>query len=323
MAIKVNPKSLKLYLWNDGPYIYFYDGNCGGINYKNLQYLNSKAKNYKIVKVLQIEWSEQLIFDYLTPKDAINTIYVYFQGEIKFKLNSPSFDEIDFVFLKCLEFHNNKIEKQVKNVGKRLEKWCRERNIMKNSNNNSKILEYLSPNLKYRRKYILKKKIEIKPDEKIPPEINPLPFQNENIRTKSPILYESRQNNKSPNTETLKHSPYSSKIKKVPDSVKIKNPANFLHIKHDHDYIELKNYPITLETMSDSKYTKLGQIPFITETKSIKNLTKISNLKMNNKYISKEYNKNPMKMKKVSDLIETKWFYDVKIENLPVDFLEE
>lgn len=119
MVIQLPAKRLANYLWQPGPYMYFYSGAFGGTHAEIMQYINYVSNIHPKLVVFEVQWRDPSYYKYTSSIEDINKIYVHFEGEKKYEINNPTKQQIDFLFVKCIQFHNIKIEKQIKNIGSR------------------------------------------------------------------------------------------------------------------------------------------------------------------------------------------------------------
>lgn len=125
MAKIISSWNLRRYISRTGPYIYFYNDSSEFQNTENVKYINYIAKIHHKIKVFQIDWKEQLNFNPLSSPEEKHKIYLYYYGEKKFETHILAKENIDLIFIKCLEIFNKNMEnlsKNVGSVGKRLPK---------------------------------------------------------------------------------------------------------------------------------------------------------------------------------------------------------
>lgn len=169
MAKKIHPSNLRKYLWRRGPYVHFYNGNCGGINAFNVQYLNSLANSHKFLQIFQIDWEDQLKFNPLESPTKMNSICVHYEGEIKYTIFNPTTKDLDILFSKCIELYNEKQDTEARNIGtKGKRQFSRDKDFpMPTYDDDSP--KRREKKIEWSRKRILRKKIiieEIKNSEK-------------------------------------------------------------------------------------------------------------------------------------------------------------
>lgn len=255
MAKKIHPKRLGFYLWNDGPYIYFFNGKCFGVNREIVNYLNFKANSFKMIKVLQIEWSHYLSFNPLSLPELMNNVYVYFEGEQKFELKAPGKEEIDSIFTECIEYYNTKIDKLVKNIGskKKLEKS--EESLISTKTDKSKISDFL--NFQYRKRTLLRKKVCLKGAEPLPPIIQPVLHKQQKPKYKRATKKSKKTeqlNMLSPSRELKNHhqrnSVKNTQSKPIPHPIMPQNSLNNIQINNPPYLTQIKKFIYNLQVGS-------------------------------------------------------------------------
>lgn len=117
MVERLDVKQLARRLVQPGPYLYFYNADSFGGNGINAKYINSKAITHPIVKVFEINWADQFRYNPSISIEIMKNVYLYFRGEKKFEIANPTIQDIDILFYKCVEFHNEKMEQRANNVG--------------------------------------------------------------------------------------------------------------------------------------------------------------------------------------------------------------
>lgn len=149
-------KKLRNFLSHIGPYMYFYDADSYGGNRIPLSYINSQAEIHKMVKIFRIKWEEQLTYNPMIIYQKRYNIFVYFEGNQKFEITNPSISDIDFLFRKCIEYHNSKIDYKIKNIGSKIKLKT---NKINESTIKRRSLEGKSMYLERQKKNLLKRKV--------------------------------------------------------------------------------------------------------------------------------------------------------------------
>lgn len=159
MIEKMDPNNLFRCLRNLGPYIYFYNEyNDTGENKEIVDNVISIAiKHYKI-NVFEIEWKDQLQYNSFTSPQMLNNIYLYSQGMLVKKIESPNKKEIEFLFEKAIVCFNINIEKRIGNIGKKSKKIIVEDKNVPNHSKTKFVRRYKNTD-QTRAKSLLKRKI--------------------------------------------------------------------------------------------------------------------------------------------------------------------
>lgn len=119
MVISIQPNNLRKYLCRKGPFLYFYNEEFKKSYMEIVDYIKKLSILNPKIKVLQIEWSDKIKFESQISFLEIITVYVYFEGEKKHEIFKPKKEDIDFLFIKCIQYYNQKLEKSVNNIGSR------------------------------------------------------------------------------------------------------------------------------------------------------------------------------------------------------------
>lgn len=158
MARKITAPKIDRFLWRNGLYIYFYDGNCEGLNSTIVNNMNQMAKKYEMMNVFSVDWQSKIIRSPFTPIQEMNTICLYFDGIEKERIYMPDKTAICEFFKRGVGYFNYHMQRRAESLGKRL-RW-----------DDSK-KEYVPPlhhepnpkrykiSLEYKKKLILNKKI--------------------------------------------------------------------------------------------------------------------------------------------------------------------
>lgn len=117
MANKIQANKLDWFLWRPGPYIYFYNGNCGGLNSKIVENMNKMANKFQNLFVYEIDWKDIMEYRPYTKIKEKNSIFLYFNGKMIEDISKPDMVTINSLFEKAIEFYNSNIERRIKNVG--------------------------------------------------------------------------------------------------------------------------------------------------------------------------------------------------------------
>lgn len=108
---------LPYYLCRRGPYIYYFNHQQEGLDSEILNYINFISNLHGKLKVLQIEWSEYIKRNPQISCDELKKIYIYFMREKKHEIINPTKDDIDSLFIKCIQYFNKKIDVIADNRG--------------------------------------------------------------------------------------------------------------------------------------------------------------------------------------------------------------
>lgn len=150
---------LNHYLYHKGPYIYYFNENCVGINQFIVEKMQSWSKTYPSLNILEIhlnDFEKKIMNEY-------NKIYLYYDCQKVKELIEPKENDIKNIIYLCIDFHNKKIEALAENVGLG-------RNLIKRNDEKKKrcvsdiIIEKRDSCQIAKIKYILKQRIKIYDD---------------------------------------------------------------------------------------------------------------------------------------------------------------
>lgn len=160
MAKQISVEKLNRQLRYQGPYLYFYDGKCGGKNAEMVAYINFMANKYKKLKVFQINWEDKKRYVPSTPLEERDKIYLYYLGMERERMYLPDTQNIKEFFNKAIEFFNFNIERKAQNIGTRPRDKCKDdknQNPAKSKRSCHERENYIA----YKKKYIRNQKIKI------------------------------------------------------------------------------------------------------------------------------------------------------------------
>lgn len=162
MAIKLNIRKLKGYLWHLGPFIYYYNGHLFQDNKEIVENMQIMAHKWPKLKVFEICWNDQMNF--MPQKiENMNTIYLYFRGQLKISKLNPNLDDIKGVFAEAINYYNKNRDLKARNVGIKSNIKALLNTIPKNNEEKLKLKQYIDA--KYSRKrYFINGKIKINND---------------------------------------------------------------------------------------------------------------------------------------------------------------
>lgn len=178
MIQKINASSLSQnYQWRMGPYIYYYKENREDGNKILAQNISEISKTYQKIRVLEINWESQIYFHGLTSREYLFKIFLLVNGK-RYELNGLEIQNVKDMFIKAVNYYNEKVDILAKNVGskgKRIPRNQRKYRAYEPYNNMS---VYERQRLEVRRRSVLKQKIKIGPDGE--------PLSNSSSNVKSP-----------------------------------------------------------------------------------------------------------------------------------------
>lgn len=128
MAILVNTQKIGIFLNRNGPYLYFYDGKCGGVNGEIVKFGNVFASRYPKLKVFQVDWYDKITKHPFTDPSEMNKMYLYsFGNKIEEKLIKDK-QTIDFIFKRTVECYNEHIEIKIHKQGSKIKNYYQKSN---------------------------------------------------------------------------------------------------------------------------------------------------------------------------------------------------
>lgn len=110
MIVKINPKKLWRYLWHKGPFIYFYREDSIEDNLHIVKNIKLMAEKYPDLKVLEINWQEQIRINHCTSLKVLNQVHLYYNNELILRKQNPNRNEIEEIFDRAIECYNNNID---------------------------------------------------------------------------------------------------------------------------------------------------------------------------------------------------------------------
>lgn len=117
MAELVDMVRLSTFINRNGPYIYYYDGKCGGFNHEVVTKAYILACKFPQIKVFQVDWQDKIRSHPSTQPCEMNTISLLFLGRLVEKKIILDLSDIDSIFKKAIECYNENIERRIKNQG--------------------------------------------------------------------------------------------------------------------------------------------------------------------------------------------------------------
>lgn len=202
--------------------------------------MNKMAAKYPQIKVYEINWGKKKMTHPITPDEEMNSISLYFQKNLRYKVSCPNDDEINNFFRKAIDYFNINIDNRVKNVGLRVIQGLKHLSVTKE--------EQLSVERRYeldsQRKRLLNQKITFK-EENLE-----IPREDTNISTV--------ENNKNP------------LIRKEKQCIKINNETAHNKISEKASiYIESSNVKYHDVKINHLPYDKFEEIPNAFPSKNI------------------------------------------------------
>lgn len=93
-----------------GPFIVFCNGKCDGFNKDLTFYIyNISFQNPKL-SILEVDWEKQRGFGPTEHDKIMNTVLLYYRGQVVKELNYPDKDKTINIFQKAIDFYNLNIE---------------------------------------------------------------------------------------------------------------------------------------------------------------------------------------------------------------------
>lgn len=108
---------VKYYLYNNCPYIYFFNGNDENINQDLVKRMENMSIRFPNINVFKIDWREYILTEGHTPIEDTRKIFLYFNGKIRYSLLNPNINEIHDLFKKCINFLKEKLNTKIRNIG--------------------------------------------------------------------------------------------------------------------------------------------------------------------------------------------------------------
>lgn len=116
MAEKILASRLRGLIWRNGPYLYYFSGESEDINQNIIENMRSLAKVHRIIKVLEIDWNDYINFMKNKSLGVMNTIYLYFKGDLIKEEFNPDLKKIQELFIEGVKFFNKKVDNHIENV---------------------------------------------------------------------------------------------------------------------------------------------------------------------------------------------------------------
>lgn len=159
MIKNLHPNKLYHFVWHKGPYIVFYSNNEDETNQNILNFIRQLDSQYKKLNVFEIEWKEQLKYNYYSNIQMMNTVYLYSNGKQIIKNFEPSKNNLIDLFDQAVRIHNEKVCSKVENLGiKTLNKL--KFNSYVNNQTKIKLIERFDMSLTTKRIYYLQNIIQ-------------------------------------------------------------------------------------------------------------------------------------------------------------------
>lgn len=98
MIIHIPPKSLHYHLRQKDPLLYFYNGNGILRNSSIVENMKKYSNIHCQIKVIQIDWKEQLKYNSTTKINLLNNVYYYALGQFVLRKEEPDEMEIKSMF---------------------------------------------------------------------------------------------------------------------------------------------------------------------------------------------------------------------------------
>lgn len=98
MSIPIDTTGLGRTLYRRGPYIYCFDGKCGGTNKEIVDYINDMAIKFPMIKVFRADWNDKIRKHPLTSIEEMNKVFIYYNGSKCNEKYIPSKETINLLF---------------------------------------------------------------------------------------------------------------------------------------------------------------------------------------------------------------------------------
>lgn len=98
MFEKVYAGNLRLRLWRPGPYIYYFNGECQGINKDLIKNIAKISPFYPKVIVIEIDLKEYCEYEKLSESEIMNNVFVYVNGKQQTREKNPNLRRLNKLF---------------------------------------------------------------------------------------------------------------------------------------------------------------------------------------------------------------------------------
>lgn len=153
MVKEITPSRIRQFLSKRGPYVYYFNGECQGLNKDLVNHMHEFYKKIKDITFLEIKWKEYKQFRNIKSDEEMNYLYAYYNGLEKYCEKNPELKNLEIFFIKCIDLLQKTIEESIKNIGSRT--LCNDRNL--NNDRNDLIESKEKYELRWRRKCYIKK----------------------------------------------------------------------------------------------------------------------------------------------------------------------
>lgn len=162
MITQIQPPNLSYFLSKPVPYIYYCNGECEGSNKILVINIKQMASKYPKLSVLELNWTKYKMFKQKKTDREINKVFLYYEGDKIEEFDNPNIEELNLIFKKCVNFHNRKNFKFVKEIESKLYVYHNNEPI---PTYNCSLSRREITNLRNRRWRLLKRFIELSDDE--------------------------------------------------------------------------------------------------------------------------------------------------------------
>lgn len=284
MVKQIEPFMLQKYIANLGPYIYYFNHDCGEYKEKIIMAIKYFSLKYPSLNVLEINWNKYVAKYIHSNYEDKNRVYLYFDGIEIMVLNQPDKDAIKHLFMKCIEYHNLKQDKLAAKIGSR--------SCQKNKNN-KELTSKESKSIEKRVRMILKSKIvtpqETKYDKQNIGDYTKFLLNKSTFESKKNLLFSEDISKSIFNQESIQND----QDKHINTKYSENSSIIVTNITHDNSqYIckSEKNILSMIDTVRKIKYHKNKKPNFdgyfskgLTKNRNIAKITSISQKKKKNK----------------------------------------
>lgn len=116
MSKLIEAGKLQNYLWREGPYIYYYNGDKRGFDQHLFHLMNCKAKIYKFITIFHIDFADQIKTYPYALSDIMEYIYLYYEGTLRLKSRTKDEKLIEEIFKMAINFHSKSFAKRGKKI---------------------------------------------------------------------------------------------------------------------------------------------------------------------------------------------------------------